>query len=377
MLDKIILFPYYLTLKSRNKSYLSGKKFAAKSIVPTICVGNITVGGTGKTPHTEMILRTILRDRCFEGANVAVLSRGYKRKSRGFQQVAAGGSAAFYGDEPVQIKNKFPSVTVALDKDRVEGCALLCNPEKVYNDKKYRKCCEKDFPKADLIVLDDAFQYRKLQADLNIILVDSYRPLDEDKLLPFGNLRDLPERICEADVIIVTKCHPYMEEEEKVAWAQRLGVKDWSPDTFTGTSADGRTQYVFFTSIRYSAPEPVYPDECDPRYVYSKKVVLFTGIAKDTPLKMYLSDSYKIEESFRFPDHHKYSNSDVYRICGAASKRPTAAIMTTEKDAQRIRDFKKLPHAMREKLFQIPIEVSFLTEEEHFEFVKILRSLKR
>ncbi len=177
MFRKILLAPYYITLSARHWMYDHGWKKSAPAEVPTICVGNVTVGGTGKTPHAEMILRTLLTSDRWAYSNIAVLSRGYKRDSTGFQQVIPSGSAAMFGDEPLQIKKKFPGVTVAVDKDRVEGCDLLVHPEKLSSRKVARKCWNREFPAAEYIVLDDAFQYRRLKADVNIVLVDYNRPV--------------------------------------------------------------------------------------------------------------------------------------------------------------------------------------------------------
>ena len=245
MIDRILLFPYTLTLAIRNALYDKGILKSQKADVPTVCVGNITVGGTGKTPHTEMILRTLLRSDRWAYSNIAVLSRGYKRKSKGFQKVSRDGTAATFGDEPLQIAKKFPSVTVAVDKDRVEGCHFLCNPEDLQTSKKARKCADKDVPKSDIIVLDDAFQYRKLKADVNVILVDYNRPIHKDKLLPFGQLRDLPKRIRQADIVIVTKCPPYLDEWEKGKWAKYLGFSSYSTSTCKGRTTRAARELSF------------------------------------------------------------------------------------------------------------------------------------
>ena len=377
MIDKVLLFPYYLTLKVRNALYDKQVLKSQEAEVPTVCVGNVTVGGTGKTPHSEMILRTLLADEEWGKKNLAVLSRGYKRKSKGFQQVTTQRNASFFGDEPVQIKKKFPGVTVALDKNRIRGCRNLCHPEIVRTQRQNRRCLDKEFPSADLIILDDAFQYRALKPTLSIVLVDFSRPVNKDKLLPLGGLRDLPERLADADVIIVTKCPNYMDDWERTVWAQSCGVKDYATSTCTGTSRKGRKQYVFFTCINYCPPEAIY-EECDPRYVYSPRMVLFTGIAKDTPLRTYLSDNYKIVEAFRFSDHHAFSDNDIRRITAAAERWSTAALGTTEKDAQRIIASKKMPPALRKRLFQIPITVDYLTEEERDFFHQVLfEAIKR
>lgn len=144
MLERILLAPYYLTLKIRHALYDSGVFEVHTCKVPTICVGNIAAGGTGKTPHTEMILRTLLSSEKWHNHHIAVLSRGHKRKSNGFQQILVNDSAAFAGDEPLQIKRKFPEVTVAVDRTRVEGCDFLLHPETVKTSRKARKCEHKD-----------------------------------------------------------------------------------------------------------------------------------------------------------------------------------------------------------------------------------------
>ena len=369
MLEKILLAPYYLTLKVRHALYDKGIRKVYSPDVPTVCVGNITAGGTGKTPHTEMILRTLLRSDDWGMREIAVLSRGHRRRSKGFQQVDRQGTADFCGDEPLQIKKKFPGVTVAVDRDRVEGCRFLTDPEALRTSKKARKCRNRELRAADVIVLDDAFQYRALKADFNIVLIDWNRPIYKDRLLPFGRLRDLPERLREADVVIVTKCPVYLEDWERIDWLKPLGIRNFNTETCEGEHRRGKKMTVLFTSINYCPLTPVYPESGNSRYIYSKMAVLFSGIARDTPLRRYLSDRYRIVRRFAFSDHHRYSTADVRRIAAAAKADPTAVVVTTEKDAQRIRDNKKVPENLRERMFQVPIEVSFLSarEKEVFE----------
>lgn len=375
MIDKILLFPYWLTLKLRNRRWNKPGR-AQSAEVPTICVGNITAGGTGKTPHTEMILRMLMESDEWGAKNIAVLSRGYKRSSRGFQQVTREGTAGMFGDEPLQIKKKFPGVTVAVDKDRIEGCRLLCHPEDLKDPSKAKKCAHREFLPADLVVLDDAFQYRRLKADLNIVLVDWNRPLHKDMLLPFGRLRDLPERLHDADIIIVTKCPYELDDWERMTFAYTMGFKEYSSSGCVGVTHDGKRRTVLFTHICYSHIQPVY-EVSDPRYVYSKRMILFTGIAKDTPLRNYLSDTYKIVRRFNFPDHHRYTRSDFAQIRRAVKQWPTAAVATTEKDAQRVLDFNGMPQELRERMFQIPISVEFLSERERNTFETALKTLKK
>lgn len=360
MIDSIVLFPYWVTLKVRHLIYDKGIRKVYRPSVPSICIGNITVGGTGKTPHTEMILRTLMESEEWGGKNLAVLSRGYKRKSKGFQQVPADGRALDYGDEPLQIKKKFPMVTVAVDSSRVEGCGFLTDPASVKTSKKGRRCVHKDFPKADIIIFDDAFQHRAVRAGVNIVLVDYNRPIFKDYLMPLGRLRDLPKRIQAADMVIVSKCPKYMDDEEKESWKRKLNLKD--------------CQELFFTTISYDTPCAVYP-EGDPHYIYSQKLVLFSGIANDTPLERQLSNTYQIVKHLNFPDHHKFSRADILSIRNAADSFPTAVIMTTEKDCQRVHDSKAVPESLKSRLFYMPIKADFHSQEEKERFTSVLLSL--
>lgn len=372
MIDKLLLFPYYMALGIRKFCY--DHQFLCRSReaeVPTVSLGNITAGGTGKTPHAEMILRTLQENPEWWERNIALLSCGYKRKSKGFQQVTVNRNASLFGDEPVQIKKKFPAVTVAVDKNRIRGCRNLCHPEIVRTTRAGRKCMEKDYPAADVIVLDDAFQYRRLKPSLSIVLVDYARPVSKDMLLPLGGLRDLKSRMADADIIIVSKCPAYLDDWERTLWANSLGIRGYSSSSFEGKNKMGRKQYLFFTGIEYGQPQPIY-DECDTRYMYSPRMVLFTGIASDESLKRYLSDTYKIVDSFSFADHHRFSESDMRRIADTASHWATAALATTEKDAQRILASKNTPPSLRKRLFYIPIKVNFLTDEEERRFNELL-----
>ena len=335
---------YRTILALRHLAYEKGWKKTFKADVPTICVGNITVGGTGKTPHTEMILRKLLENG---RENLAVLSRGYKRKSKGFQLAGADATVRLVGDEPLQMARKFPMVTVAVDKNRVRGCQILTSGTG-------------NTPAPSVIILDDAFQYRKLAATLNIVLVDYNRPVFEDKLMPWGNLRDFPSQLRRAQVVIVSKCPAELDQVERAEWRSRLKLSD--------------EQQLFFTTVSYCPAEPVFP-EGDAHYLYSKRLVLVSGIANNTPLRMYLSDAYKIVQRLEFPDHHRFSAGDIHSIASAIKANPTACLMTTEKDAQRLRDCKNVPEQIRQRLFYIPIQARFLTEEDDVAFTKVLNGL--
>lgn len=345
MLDRIILFPYTAVLGLRSKIY---RRFGRKSCVPTICIGNVTVGGTGKTPHTEMILELLQHSNEWGAKNIAVLSRGYGRRTRGFQYVVRDGKAMDFGDEPMQIKRKFPAVTVAVDRNRLEGCSELCRTD------------NPDSAPSDLVILDDAYQYIKLKADVNIVLVDYNRPVDKDHLLPFGSLRDLPSRVKDADILIVTKCPYEMDDDEKFVWAYRLGVKDKSK--------------MFFTTIVYDPIVPLFSGT-DIRYIFSKKAILFTGVARGNHLYRHLSDTYKVVGNLAYPDHHKYNSADFRRLENLAAKEPTAVVVTTEKDAQRVLDLNCLSRDMQKRLFYNPIKVGFFSEKEKERFAALLLSV--
>ena len=348
---------YRLILALRHLFYDKGWKKSFQSPVPTVGIGNITVGGTGKTPHTELVLRHLLASDKWAYSELAVLSRGYKRRSRGFQKVPRDGSALQFGDEPLQLARKFPQITVAVDKDRVEGAHFLTHPEELEGAKKARRCMHRDFPAAQLIVLDDAFQYRRLRCTLDIVLVDYNRPVHKDRLMPWGRLRDLPSRIKKAGIVIITKCPSFLDGWERSRWRQYLGLKP--------------QQKLYFTTLAYGSMESVFP-EADIRYTYSKRLVLFTGIANDAPLRSYLSDSYKIVDRIAFPDHHRYTRADVARLEAAVKANPTACLVTTEKDAQRVEEAPGLSAALRQRIFYLPVEAVFLTPEEKADFDKTL-----
>lgn len=355
MIDSVLLFPYWLALKLRHRRYDSGKAKVQRADVPTICVGNITVGGTGKTPHVELILRMLLNSDEWAMRNIAMLSRGYKRKGNGFREVELTDSALRCGDEPLQIRKKFPAVRVAVDADRIEGCRLLSHPG------------TEGVPAAELIVLDDAFQYRALQADLNIVLVDYYHPVHADYLMPLGRLRDLRERLWEADMIVITKCRETMDEMEKEEFAAQMGLLDFDCYDHLATTPAGKRIWVYFTCVQYDACEALYEDS-NPRFIYSKKAVLVSGIARNTMLCDYVGARYEILRSFAFPDHHRFTRWDFRRMLAVVRAHPTAVVLTTEKDAQRILDAPDVPGMLKERLFYLPIRAEFVTPSERSSF---------
>lgn len=349
--SKTLLFPYFLTLKLRHFLYDKNIKKSRSFTTPVICVGNITVGGTGKTPHTEMLIRH-LRNTC----KIAVLSRGYKRKSKGFRIAEVTDTFKDVGDEPLQIKQKFTDITVAVCKNRCEGI-------------------EKLQEKAGVIILDDGFQHRKVKPKHSIVLVNYNNPIYNDNLLPLGSLRDLPEQIKRADTVIISKSpvaiytngimdnEATMEEvaKEERAWRSNLNLT--------------ANQKLYFSIIEYGAPLPVFYGVGDPRYIYSGSAIYFTGIANDNEFKDNLLSKYKVLGSLKFADHRNFSKSDIRRINNWAKENPTAVIFTTEKDSKRLLQIQGLDNNVKIRLFYIPIEVSVVPEIKKEEFITSIKKL--
>ena len=244
---------------------------------------------------------------------------------------------------------------------------FLTDPESVKTSKKGRRCIHKDFPKADLILLDDAYQHRQVKAGVSIVLVDYSRPIFKDHLMPLGKLRDLRERIAAADIIIVSKCPKYIDGWEKSNWAVALGLQGYDAEDCSGTRNNGKKQNLFFTTISYDTPQAIFP-EGDSRYLYAQRLILFTGIANDAPLARFLCGTYKIVK------HHKFSRGDIMSIRDAGDAFPTSVIMTTEKDCQRVRDSKAVPESLKQRMFYAPIKTEFLSPEDKERFTAVLKS---
>lgn len=343
---------YRTILKLRHRAYDRGRRPCAEAGVPTICVGNVTVGGTGKTPLTELILRLLA------GHQLAVLSRGYGRRTRGYLEVDPSGDASLYGDEPLQIARKFPSVRVVVDEDRIEGCNKIGSA-------------------VDAIVLDDAYQYRQLKASLNIVLVDYNRPVFKDSLLPFGRLRDLPERIFKADVIVVTKCPAAMSDYEKGCFAQdNLHMSGYEPNTHMAYTPAGDKIPVLFSTVEYMTPVPVF-EGAEASWPRSDRAVVICGIARNRQFVDHLAAGYSLQKVFSFPDHHRFTDKDIRRFNEAMLEHPFACFFTTEKDSQRLKDCRLLSDDVRKRLFSLPIEARFLSNGESKLFVRLLEDLAK
>lgn len=340
IINRILLFPYYSVLVVRNYLYDKGIFGSKEYDIPTICVGNITVGGTGKTPHTEYFIRELQNDY-----KIAVVSRGYGRKSRGLRFVECSDTVSDSGDEPLQIKRKFPNITVVVDGNRRRAIERL------------RELPEEERPQ--LIILDDAFQHRSVKPTVSILLIDYNRPLASDMLMPIGRLRDLPSQIKRADYIIATKCPGEPDFEMRQGFMERERIN--------------RPDRLFFSMVEYCEPSPLFT-EADRRYLYSKFSLVITGIANPSHLVNQLRRNYKIEGTLSFGDHHNFSSRDISKINRWCSKYQKSVIYTTEKDAQRLSEAQTLSPMFKGRAFFLPIKVTVFN---NFEDKSIVYCLKR
>ena len=300
---------YYLVTSFRNKLYDLGIKKTISYNFPVICVGNLSVGGTGKTPMIEYLIY-LLKDEY----KVATLSRGYKRKTEGFQVANSTSSAKSIGDEPFQFYSKFnKNIIVAVDSDRQNGIQNL----------------QKKHP--DVILLDDAFQHRKVKAGLNILLTTYANPYFNDVVLPTGNLREPKSGAKRANIIVVTKCPKILSESEKSNIIQRIKPKVH--------------QHVFFSSIVYS--EILFSWKLTKPLNELEFFTLVTGIANATPLVDYLKNENLNFEHLNFEDHYDFTQEDITTL------ERKKFIVTTEKDFMRLKQYDSL----KNKLFYLPIKV--------------------
>jgi len=328
MLRKLLLpfsILYGLIVWLRNKLYDWEIKKSVKFNVPVICVGNLSVGGTGKSPMIEFLIR-LLKDE----KKLATLSRGYKRESKGFYLLKENEKAAYVGDEPLQFKTKFPMIQVAVDEQRVRGVSNLLQL--------------KNAPQ--VILLDDAFQHRKITPSFSILLTPFHDLFINDFILPAGNLREPRSGAERAEVIVVTKCpkNTSLEQMEKIA--ERLKKNVALP--------------VYFSGITYG--NLIFNSENTKKSLKElKSFTLVTGIANPKPLLEYLKNEGLVFEHIAFPDHYNFKDQDIEKL------KKNDLILTTEKDFMRLKN--RIP---AKKLFYLPIEIKILHNAVTFK--KLIKS---
>lgn len=338
---RLLLWPfsllYGLVIAIRNFLYDKNIFKSQKFDLPVIVIGNLAVGGTGKSPLTEYLIR-LLKD----SFKVASLSRGYGRETTGFIYVETTDSFTKVGDEPLQFKTKYPEVTVAVCEDRVEGVSRLKDTH-------------------DVIVLDDAFQHRALTPGLSILLFD-YQSLFKPRLfLPAGNLRDSFTQRKRADLIIITKTPSSLSEEKKMAAIKRMAVK--------------ANQQILFSSLSYGSPYNIFnaSETNDDLLNQESDILLVTGIANPKPLLNYLEDKCHKIELVSYPDHHSYTEKDIESIVKKYTALPAKnkIIVSTEKDFQRLRKFLNNPLLSNLPIWIIPVNACF-NEEDTRQFTSLI-----
>ena len=324
---------YGIASNFRNALFNIGVLKSRSFDVPVIAVGNITVGGSGKTPHVEYLIR-LLKDTF----HTAVLSRGYKRKSKGFIQATATTTMPEIGDEPYQMKQKYPDVIVAVDKNRCHGIDTLLE-----NDKKI-----------DVIHLDDAFQHRYVKPGINILLVDYHRLIIYDELLPAGRLREPLSGKDRADIVIVTKCPKDLKPMEYRVVTKAMNLYPY--------------QQLFFSTIEYGNLQPLFT-EVTASYATLEQlkdhhVLLLTGIASPQQMTHDLEPLIPQLTPLTFSDHHDFKEKDIALINDTFATLPEPRlIITTEKDATRLKLAEGLSEEVRSHLYVLPINVCILQEQ--------------
>ena len=306
----------------RNLLYDDHILHSTQVSIPTICVGNLAVGGTGKTPMSEYLISLLSSDY-----KVALLSRGYGRKTKGFRIANEHDTAQTIGDEPMQIHQRFPDIPVAVCADRVKGVKRL----------------HQLFPDLQCVILDDAYQHRSLNCGFYILLTPFDRLYSNDHMLPWGRLRDLPNQSHRANVVVVTKCPPNMQPIERRIVSNSLKLATY--------------QQLFYSSIGYA------------QLALSGTPLLVTGIANPTPMYEYLCQQFPDTELMAYADHHAFSRRDIQQILEKAER--YAHVVTTEKDYMRMQQT-PLVEALGDKLRVLTIQTNLGVDKEGFDRAVLL-----
>lgn len=325
-----ILFPFSILygeiVEIRNKAFEKGILSSNSFLTPTIVVGNLNVGGTGKSPQIEYLIRLL------KGYSLAVLSRGYKRKSKGFQLADKSSTVSQIGDEPLQFYRKFKNIIVAVDTDRSNGIRQL----------------EKLNKPPDIILLDDAFQHRKVKGGLNILLTSFGDLYADDFVLPTGNLREKRKGAERANIIIVTKCPDDLTKNKQSEIILKLNIQP--------------RQSVYFSTIEYHYSVMSSKNEISISELNTYKVLLVTGIANGDPLVNFLKEKNIDCKRLKFPDHHDFTELDKEKIMDTFDHIDSVKkiLLTTEKDY--VRSFSNHFN----EFYYIPIQTKILEKEEEF-----------
>ena len=334
---------YGLAVSLRNELFALGILKERSFSIPVISVGNITVGGSGKTPHVEYLIR-LLQDYI----KVGVLSRGYKRKSHGYVLADDNSTMRDLGDEPYQIKQKFHDIYVAVDKNRCNGITRLTHDKATSN--------------VGVILLDDAFQHRYVKPGLNILLVDYHRLIIYDRLLPAGRLREPLNGKQRADIVIITKCPRDLKPMEFRILTKAMDLFPY--------------QQLFFTTIDYGTPQALFSDKTTSLNKYN--VLLVTGIASPEQMENDMKHKCRSLTSVAFEAHHLFNTKDEQRINNAFERLPSPKIIvTTEKDSTRLVNLNGLTTEVRDAIFVLPIKVKFMLNQGELFNNKIISYVRK
>lgn len=294
--------------------------------IPIICIGNLTVGGTGKTPMCEFFVQNLKRKY-----NIAILSRGYKRKTKGYLEAEVGSSFLKVGDEVKQMKLKFPDIVVAVCESRVKGIDTIMQRH----------------PEVNLVILDDAFQHRYVEPWVSVLLIDYTRPVFDDCFLPAGRLRDSTSQIKKAHFIIVTKTPRNINQQQMRMFVNRLEKYPF--------------QKVFFSYIDSQNALALHSDAVARELLVGSKIIAMAGIGNPAPFLSDLKKRYEIVGQMLYADHHPYRMIDLKRMKKALEAAPDGTvIVTTEKDAVKLMNAGKIPKMIRERLYYVPINMAFI-----------------
>ena len=327
----------------RRWLYRIGWLSSYRSTLPTICIGNLAVGGTGKTPMVEYLVRLLKNDH-----SVATLSRGYRRKTEGYLNSADCGTvdASSFGDEPAQLHEKFPDIQVVVCEKRAEALRRL----------------EQSQLRPDIVLLDDAYQHLQVRCNLNLLLTDFFRLYRNDFPMPAGRLREFPSAANAADAVIVTKCPHTLTSEEATAIRTKLKLNP--------------NQSCFFTTLVYDEITPITPVSKRMLLTDTASVILLTGIANPQPIHQEISKQFSDIETISYRDHHSFTTKEMADLCKKiAEKGKDAVIITTEKDAVRLRDTSLIDRTEQLPIFVLPIKVKFLFDNEE-EFIRMVNKIQ-
>ncbi len=334
-----VAFLYGIAVSVRHKMFDWKILRSREYDIPVVCVGNLTVGGTGKTPVVEMLIRRLRGEY-----KIAVLSRGYKRKTKGYLEVDAGMSFLRTGDEPKQIKLKYPEVVVAVCEKRAEGIDRI----------------RRRHPEVNLVILDDGFQHRYVEPWTNIVLMDYSRPIWQDHLLPWGTLRDGVSQMHRANYVLVTKCPAEMNPLERRIVRKSLKLFPY--------------QELYFCNTTIGQPIAMFPEGAGRTVRQGDNVIAMSGIGNPAAFEEGLAELYRVVGSLRYADHHPYHSRDLREMQRALDAAPAdSVIVATEKDAVKLMTSKKIPAVIRERLYYQPIKVTFF-EDTEFDFINKLKN---